>query len=777
MSALFSRIAWQLPLALLSPLFVLVALPALWLTDLFWKLLGSRRTPKNSRPDVTSASVVIPNWNGKHLLEKYLPSVVTAMSGNSRNEVIVVDNGSMDGSAEYLREHFPTVRCIALPQNLGFGGGSNTGFQSADNDIVVLLNSDMRVDAGFLQPLLDGFTDEKVFAVSCQIFFSDPGKRREETGLTQAWWSEGALRVRHCEDSQVDRPFPCFYGGGGSCAFDRRKFLELGGFDHVMKPFYLEDTDLGYMAWKRGWKVLYQPLSKVWHEHQGTIGKKFSRQYIENVVNKNFLLFAWKNIHEPVRLAGHFFHAWTGALLSLFAGDSRERASIGGLTRAFLQLPGAMAARWNARSLAVVDDSEAFRRPMGGYFRDRFETVEKNHERLNVLFLSPYAICPPIHGGGVFMYETVRQLGTRTNLHLIVMLDDPKERQAHAAITPTTQSIEFCIRQEGHPKGVGAITPYAVREFYDRDFEWLVHRQIFLKEIDVVQVEYTNMGQYAGPYHHIAWTLFEHDVYFQSIGRTMKSFGPMGQMKAFTEYLRAIRYELGMLPRMDEIQTCTEENTNYLLSFLPELKPRIHHHLRAGIDTSDYEFRPEGRSPKTMLFLGSFRHLPNQAALRWFLNEVMPHVLEREPKAKLKVIGSDPPAGHTIPNFNGAVELVGFVENIRQPLTEYAVFICPILSGSGVRVKLLEAFASGIPTVSTRIGAEGLGGQDGLYCALADDPQEFAARIVQLFDDPEGAAEMARRARAFVVGNRDIGRMTESLEATYRATLAAKNRN
>jgi GT2 family glycosyltransferase/glycosyltransferase involved in cell wall biosynthesis len=777
MSALLRRIAWQLPLALLSPLFVLVALPALWLTDLFWKLLGSRRTPQNTRPDVTAASVVIPNWNGKHLLEKYLPSVVTAMIGNPRNEVIIVDNGSADGSAEFLRQNFPTVRCIALPQNLGFGGGSNTGFREAKNDVVVLLNSDMRVDPGFLQPLLDGFTDEKVFAVSCQIFFTDLSKRREETGLTQGWWSEGALRVRHCDDNQVDRPFPCFYGGGGSCAFDRRKFLELGGFDHVMKPFYLEDTDLGYMAWKRGWKVLYQPLSKVWHEHQGTIGKKFSRQYIENVVNKNFLLFAWKNIHEPVRLTGHFFHAWTGALLSLFAGDSRERASIGGLTRAFLQLPGAMAARWNARTLSVTDDSEAFRRPMGGYFRDRFETVEKNPERLNVLFLSPYAICPPIHGGGVFMYETVRQLGLRTNLHLIVMLDDPKERQAHAAITPITQSIEFSIRQEGHPKGVGAITPYAVREFYDREFEWMVHRQILLKQIDVVQVEYTNMGQYAGPYQQIVWTLFEHDVYFQSIGRTMKSFGPTGRVKAFMEYLRAIRYELRMLTRMDEIQTCTQENTDYLLSFLPELKGRIHHHLRAGIDTSDYEFRPEGRQPKTMLFLGSFRHLPNQAALRWFLNEVMPHVLEQEPEAKLKVIGSDPPANHTIPNFDGAVELVGFVESIRQPLTEYAVFICPILSGSGVRVKLLEAFASGIPTVSTRIGAEGLGGEDGLYCSLADDPREFASKIVQLFHDPEGAASMACRARDFVTGNRDIGRMTEALEATYRQALAEKSRN
>src|SRR4029077_20763641 len=139
-------------------------------------------------PDARSASVVIPNWNGRDLLDKYLPSVIEALSDSSENEVIVVDNGSDDGSAEFVRQRFPQVRVLALNRNLGFGGGSNAGFQTARNDIVVLLNSDMRVERNFLQPLLDGFADEKTFAVSCQIFFSDPARPREESGLTEGWW-------------------------------------------------------------------------------------------------------------------------------------------------------------------------------------------------------------------------------------------------------------------------------------------------------------------------------------------------------------------------------------------------------------------------------------------------------------------------------------------------------------------------------------------------------------------------------------------------------------
>jgi len=775
MTGKLSRLIRQLPLAVLSPLLCLIAWTGLTLADILWMLFGRSRASRDTRPDNRAASVVIPNWNGRDLLEKYLPSVLEAMQGNADNEVIVVDNGSTDGSAAFLKERFPQVKVVALERNLGFGGGSNTGFRAAKNDIVVLLNSDMRVAPDFLLPLLDGFTDEKVFAVSCQIFFSDPQRKREETGLTQGWWARGALRVRHHDDGRVASLFPCFYGGGGSCAFDRRKFLELGGFDELLRPFYLEDTDVGYMAWKRGWKVMYQPQSKVWHEHRGTIGKTFSRGYIDGVIRKNFLLFCWKNVHEPCRLAGHFFYSWAGAILSAVAGDSMERASLDGLARAFLQLPGAMAARMRARALAAIDDSEAFRRPMAGYFRDRFESIEKDPERLSVLFVSPYPICPPVHGGGVFMSETVRQLGQLVDLHLVVLVDEPCEIDAHEVLRGCVKSMEFIVRLEGRPKGIGAITPFAVREFNDPQLEWLIHRQIFNRKVHAVQLEYTQLGQYAGPYRQIAWTLFEHDVYFQSVSRVLKSLPPFGRVKGTMEYLRALRYELKLLPKLDEIQTCTEENSRHLLSYLPQLDGRLHHDLRAGIDTSRYEFAADGRAPKTMLFLGSFRHLPNLTALQWFVREVLPQVLRSEPDAKLYVVGSGSPAAHTLPDCNGAMEMVGFVEDIQQPLKDYAVFVCPILSGSGVRVKLLEAFAAGIPTVSTRIGAEGLGGEDGVHCALADSPEDFAARIVTLFQQPEEAAAMARRAREFVEERHDITAMTRRLEATYRATLSRKS--
>ena len=777
----FLIILWRfikaLPLVLLFPILLAIVAAALALADLA-SAVRRKALPPNQRPKNSAASVVIPNWNGRELLAKYIPSILDAVAANPGNEIVVVDNGSEDGSAEFLRHQFPSVRVIALDRNLGFGGGSNAGFRAAKNDIVVLLNNDMRVEPDFLPPLLDAFTDEAVFSVACQIFFSDPNKLREETGLTQFWWENGSIRVRHRDDPAIQVPYPCAYAGGGSSAFDRRKFLELGGFDELLAPFYMEDTDVGFRAWKRGWKVLYQPRSVVYHEHRGTIGKRFSNTQIDLVLKKNFALFAWKNIHQWARLGSHFFFAYAGAVITELFGDSPERANFAGLWRALRQLPGAIRSRLQARDLATIDDTEAFRRPLGGYFRDRFAPISeaRGSGPLRVLFVSPYPIYPPIHGGGVFMYQTALELARLSELHLLIVLDYAWQREPHQELERQVASIEYVVRTEGKEKQFGSILPHAVREFSSQEFEWPLHRQMYLREIDVVQIEYTALSQYGGDYRRIGCVLFEHDIYFQSIARgSANPHGAIETAQAAYEYLRALRYELRILPRFDRVQVCSPENAKYLLSYLPKLRGRIDDN-RAGIATSRYDFHANGREPETMLFLGSFRHPPNQEGLNWFAQKVLPDVLKAKPQARLVIVGAEPPPRHSLPDLPDNIELRGFVDDVREPLGRYAVFVCPILSGSGMRVKLLEAFAAGIPVVSTPLGAEGLAGKDGQICALAEDPAEFARKIVELFDDPDKARKLACRAREQVVATRDMRVLTERLVESYREVLREKRR-
>ena len=304
-------------------------------------------------------------------------------------------------------------------------------------------------------------------------------------------------------------------------------------------------------------------------------------------------------------------------MLAVLFGECPLRPNLAAIWRAFRQLPQALRSRWRALALAAISDTEAFRRPLGGYFRDRFAAMERAPERLRVLFVSPYPICPPVHGGGVFMYQTLREMAKLAEVHVVELLDWPAQEKDNEELREFCASAEWLVRPSGRtPRAWAPLEPHAVREFANDDLEWLIHRQLYLTQIDVLQLEYTPMAQYRGEFRRIATALFEHDVYFQSIGRGLGHMiaASWTRSKARMEYLRALRYELGVLPGFDQVQVCTPANRDYLLSFRPELAPRMQAGLRAGIDTSRYEFRPRGREPLTMLFLGSFRHDPNRVA-------------------------------------------------------------------------------------------------------------------------------------------------------------------
>ena len=151
-----------------------------------------------------------------------------------------------------------------------------------------------------------------------------------------------------------------------------------------------------------------------------------------------------------------------------------------------------------------------------------------------------------------------------------------RERAPHAELDAMCASTQYIVRLVGRAKAIGAMEPHAPREFRNRDLAWRIHRTLFERKIDVLQLEYTVLGQYAGEFRHSPSILFEHDVYFQSIARRLPYMnGAVERLSARWEYLRALRYELRMLPHMDRVQVCTRDNADYLASFLPQLKGKL----------------------------------------------------------------------------------------------------------------------------------------------------------------------------------------------------------
>jgi GT2 family glycosyltransferase len=234
-----------------------------------------------------TVSVVIPNFNGEHLLDKNLPFLLKAEENPDNNiiEVIVVDDGSVDGSVKVISSKFPTIKLIKHKINRGFSAAVNTGVRASSGDLILLLNTDVIPKENFLISVFKHFEDRKVFAVSLH---------EKGFGWARGIFSDGYIQLAMGDEGS--EPHPSFYVSGGSGVFRREYWMELTGMDEkLFSPFYWEDIDLCYRAAKRGYINLWEPNGMVIHNHESTVSK-FSKLYVQRIRERNQLLFIWKDL-------------------------------------------------------------------------------------------------------------------------------------------------------------------------------------------------------------------------------------------------------------------------------------------------------------------------------------------------------------------------------------------------------------------------------------------------------------------------------------------------
>ncbi|KAF0247751.1 MAG: putative glycosyltransferase [bacterium] len=313
-----------------------------------------------------NVSIVIPNWNGEGLLIEFLPSVLHAATYyqkkyNTLVEIIVVDDGSQDNSISWLETNYlKEVKVIALGENKGFAKAANAGFLAAKYPIIFLINNDIRVEIDAIAPLAKHFDgDQTIFGVCSKAYrlesdlFDGAGKLgRFHKGHWHIFMNYDVLPSKL--PNQETRLYS-FVASGGYSAFDRAKLLELEGFCELLSPFYWEDAELCYRAWKRGWKIYYEPTSIVHHRSSATIAKKVPARQVQIIAERNRLLMHWINLHNPSWLMSHVF--WV-ALKLLQAVLKLDIAYWQTVYRALKLLPQALDLRQKERRFVVCSDKE-----------------------------------------------------------------------------------------------------------------------------------------------------------------------------------------------------------------------------------------------------------------------------------------------------------------------------------------------------------------------------------------------------------------------------------
>jgi GT2 family glycosyltransferase len=349
-------------------------------------------------------SVVVTNWNGRALLEKFLPSVVDAARAfeaacRQPAEILVVDDASTDDSGQWLRVHWPEVRFETSPLQQGFAPTANRGVRAARFSLVYLVNNDVALSASALPPLAEQFRDPHVFAATGNAYDFATGVLR---GAGQRGrWRRGFLGVHSrffvpLPAAQM-KPLITLYATGGSSLFDRDKFLALGGFEEMLAPYGWEDVELSLRAWKQGFEVRYEPRSAIWHQFSSTIGARVSRRRATAVYDRNRLLTHWLHLDTPGQKASHALGLAVKLLTSPFLGrmESWQAFAQALALRNKVQMRRAELRKTQQRSLAEVlsrieeqmarpevrplDASSA---PIRPYTRsESFRSVQTEHEK------------------------------------------------------------------------------------------------------------------------------------------------------------------------------------------------------------------------------------------------------------------------------------------------------------------------------------------------------------------------------------------------------------
>ncbi len=234
-------------------------------------------------------SVVIPNYNGRQLLQQVLLPLIAALQHSELPyEIILSDDASKDDSISFLKSHYPQVLLICNEQNQGFSPTINKGIFAAQYDYLFLLNSDVKLTEKYFKPLLRYFDREDTFGVMGRIvgwddeLIQDAAKYPSFHGAKIK--TSGNYYLAH--PSENDWLFS-MYLSGANAFVSREKLIALGGFDELFAPFYVEDFELSLRAWRMGWKCYYEHFAVCMHKTSTTIASGYKKENIKKIYNRN----------------------------------------------------------------------------------------------------------------------------------------------------------------------------------------------------------------------------------------------------------------------------------------------------------------------------------------------------------------------------------------------------------------------------------------------------------------------------------------------------------
>lgn len=400
-----------------------------------------------------------------------------------------------------------------------------------------------------------------------------------------------------------------------------------------------------------------------------------------------------------------------------------------------------------------------------------------------ILVLTPQLPYPPQQGTAIRNYNLIRQLARQHTIHLLSFAateDQPRNLGPLRDLCATLSSIPLPQRSNWDRlfTTVASPSPDMHHRLASNEFHQKLQDASRELQPDVVQIEGLEMAQYglraqtlAGENApllvfdaHNAEHLLQKRV-FETDSRRPGRW--LGALYSFVQWQKLRRYEAAICRQADRVLACSAADARALARLVRGLEPTV---VPNGVDTEQYRpdiVAPASLGEEALVFTGKMDFRPNVDAVLWFCSKVLPAIQNAVPEVQFYIVGKNPHARLAPLRQRPGVTLTGFVEDVRPHIAAATVYVVPLLTGGGTRLKILEAMSMGKAVISTTLGCEGIHAAADRDIVLADSADGFAQQSVALLEDKARRDDLGRAARAFVEIHFDWQTVTAPLERVY----------
>ena len=371
---------------------------------------------------------------------------------------------------------------------------------------------------------------------------------------------------------------------------------------------------------------------------------------------------------------------------------------------------------------------------------------------MKVLYLIPYSPANPVFGGALRIYHLLKHLCKYHDV-TVAGFSTPEEEENLIKQFPSLAGKTHFV---DYPYSDSSVRWSLIKSLFTTHSSWhrvtrstkfqqKLDRLLADESFDIIQSEFPVMAMFK--YNSPAIKIIDsHNVEYDNFKRMAKVNNPFKKLFYHLEAYKFYREESAVCSQQDALMVTSERDIAIFDQILPDVPKYL---IPNGVDTNYFKPFKSQPSPHSMVFVGMMKYVPNYDGITWFLEEIFPKILKKVPDATITIVGKNPPQS-ILNRANKNIIVTGFVEDTRPYIEKSAVYVVPLRMGGGTRLKSMESLAVKKPIITTSIGCEGIDVVNGETILIADDPDEFAKRVIELFENPMRAIDLAEKGYELV---------------------------